>query len=147
MKNLTYFLILLLGIGFSSTAQEEMQNPLQQTDTLATEVEFYYINPCPPLRTRSSTPKTYQAYDYNSRTRSFLMKEYYFDIAFHNAHSGNNIELYLLIDDTKIKDAHFTNVLTSNNFIDVERYYQYGESEFYPLQLGFLHTQYLYGWR
>lgn len=141
MKNLTYFLFFLLGIGFTSIAQETITNPKENTSPINSEVEYYYIHPCPPIRQAKNPPSQNRYVDYDAKNRSHRLREYKFDIAFYNAHSGNNVELYLLIDDSEIKDAHFTNVMSPSNFIDVERYYQYGESEFYPLQIGLLNTR------
>lgn len=147
MKALNYFLFFFLTISFSSTAQEEILNNPHQSDSIASEVDFYYINPCPPIRTARIKPTTYRGYDYDAWSRSFLMREYYFDIAFHNAHTGKNVGLVMTIDDGEIQSADFKNrTAISNDVIEVERYYTYGQQEFMQ-QPGLLHPRDLFGWR
>ena len=145
MKTVNYFLLFLLTLSFSSTAQEEdagitirsCRGPLnyyidgqriQVVEALKTSKGTYYVNERPkgpvPL------PKTGRAVKLDSYNRSHYLREQKLDLAFHNSHTRKTIGLALEMDrNMSFRKEYFTPTSRGNSFWEAEAFYQYGERE------------------
>ena len=161
MKTVNYFLLFLLTLSFSSTAQEEdagmtiqLSNPsyyfidgqrIQVVEVLKTSKGTYYVNERPkgpvPL------PKTGRAVKLDSYNRSHYLRDQKLDLAFHNSHTGNSIGLALEMDrNMSFRKEYFTPTASGNSFWEAEAFYQYGERELLNPR-GILSNLYLFYYR
>ncbi len=149
MKKLNYFLFFLLPLAFTSYAQEEnsgitIRSGCRETHYYIDGVKVEVNKDTPNIIScQSLTQKSSSEDDFLS-TRVFRLRDEKLDLAFHNAHTGNRVQLVLEIEDNEIKDFGYHNSTTNHpDLFETEKYFQYGEVEFLQ-RSGVLNSRELY---